>query len=237
MKTAPKEISWGAVLFYAIRLSGRCRAGRRHCHDSGYWLPPLLGRWPCGLPKRRPPPGFWYQLRALRLAATAFSAMTAFTAMAAVAVATAILTALAATMLAMAMRALLLRAALAARLSCGGGCQLLVAATVGRGDALARHLLDVAQVSTFVLRAERNRHAILAGARGAADPVHIAFRHVRQFKIHHMADAGDINSSGGNVGGDQHADAAGLEVGQARSRWLCDLLPWIAAAGTLPAPR
>src|SRR3546814_10053970 len=68
--------------------------------------------------------------------------------------------------------------------------------------------------SSDLLGAEGNCLAVPAGAGGTADAVHVAFRHVRQLEVHHMADAGDVDAAGSNVGGNQHADAASLEIGQ-----------------------
>ena len=52
-------------------------------------------------------------------------------------------------------------------------------AAVGRGDRHVDHPFDVAEEGAFLVIAERNRNAVGAGARGAADTVDIAFRDVR----------------------------------------------------------
>ena len=79
--------------------------------------------------------------------------------------------------------------------------------------------------------AQRNRLAVRAGARRAADAVHIGLGHFRQFEIDDMADAVDVDAARGDVGRDQHARAAaGGNPSSARMRWLWLLLPWIAAA-------
>src|SRR5262249_48063067 len=74
------------------------------------------------------------------------------------------------------------------------------ATAVGRWDCHANELLDVAQIDPFLRIAKRDRDPIGAGARGAADAVHVAFRDVRQVVIDHMADAIDIDAACGDVG-------------------------------------
>src|SRR6185369_7892693 len=56
--------------------------------------------------------------------------------------------------------------------------------------------------------------AVVAGPAGAADPVHIVFRHVRDFVIHHVRQVVDVDAARGDVGGDQCADVSALETGQ-----------------------
>ena len=46
-----------------------------------------------------------------------------------------------------------------------------------------------------------------AGARGAADAVHVALGNVRQVVVDHMADAVDVDAARGDVGRDQRAHA------------------------------
>src|ERR1051325_7778110 len=48
-------------------------------------------------------------------------------------------------------------------------------------------LLDVAQISPLLVIAEGDRGAVRAGTRGAADPVHVALRNVRQIVVDHVA--------------------------------------------------
>ena len=85
-----------------------------------------------------------------------------------------------------------------------------------------RHQLDVGQafdvleVGLLVRRAEALRHAIGAGARGAADPVDILFRHVGQFEVEHVADPSHVDPARGDVGRHQHRRGA-LAEGQQRS--------------------
>jgi hypothetical protein len=76
---------------------------------------------------------------------------------------------------------------------------------VGHRDRLADQLFDVAQERCLLGIAERDRDAVRAGARGAADAVDIGFRHVRKIEVHDVADAVDIDPAGGNVGGHERA--------------------------------
>ncbi len=62
--------------------------------------------------------------------------------------------------------------------------------------------------------AERDRDARVAGARGAADAMHVALGNVRQVVVDHVTDAVDVDAAGGDVGGDQHAHLAFAEVGE-----------------------
>ena len=62
--------------------------------------------------------------------------------------------------------------------------------------------------------AERDRDAVGAGARGAADAVHVALRDVRQVVVDDVADAVDVDAARGDVGRDQRADLAGAEAAE-----------------------
>ena len=82
----------------------------------------------------------------------------------------------------------------------------------GRGDRHPDQLLDVAQERQLVMRAERDRDAVGAGARGAADAVHVAFRDVGQIEVDDVADAIDVDAAGGDVGRHQRSHPAVAEV-------------------------
>src|SRR5262245_13080640 len=69
-------------------------------------------------------------------------------------------------------------------------------------DGHADQLLDVAKIGRLFGVAERDRDTCRAGPRGAADAMHIGFRHVWQIEIHDVADAVDVDTACGNVGGD-----------------------------------
>ena len=62
--------------------------------------------------------------------------------------------------------------------------------------------------------AERDRDAVGAGARGAADAVDVALRNVRQVVVDDMGDAVDVDAAGGDVGGDQRPQLAVAEGGE-----------------------
>src|SRR3984893_9437241 len=79
---------------------------------------------------------------------------------------------------------------------------------VGHGDRDADQLLDIAQERHLLAVAQRDRDAGGAGARGAADAVHIGLRYVRQVVVYHMTDAVDIDAARGDVGGDQRPHLA-----------------------------
>src|SRR5262245_44348429 len=87
-------------------------------------------------------------------------------------------------------------------------------APIRRRDRNPNQLLDIAQQRALLAVTERDRDPIGAGARGAADAVHVAFGHVREVVIHDMADAIDVETAGGDVGGYQRAQAAGAEIGE-----------------------
>jgi len=76
---------------------------------------------------------------------------------------------------------------------------------------LARQLFNIAQERGLRRIAQRDRDAVSAGARGAADAV-VAFQHVGQLKIDDMRDVVDVDASRRDVGRDQNANAAVAEI-------------------------
>ena len=66
----------------------------------------------------------------------------------------------------------------------------------------------------FIHADEADGLAFGACAAGASDAVHIVFRHVRNFIVDDVWQVININTACGNVGGDQCAQCAALEVGQ-----------------------
>src|SRR6188508_2584356 len=74
------------------------------------------------------------------------------------------------------------------------------AALVGGRNGNANQLLDVAQKRALLVIAERDRNAVSAGARGAADPVDVALRNVRQVVVDDVADTFDVDPARGDVG-------------------------------------
>ncbi len=51
-------------------------------------------------------------------------------------------------------------------------------------------------------------------ARGAANPVHVVLRHVRQIEIDHVRQLFDVEPPCRNLGRNQRGDPTGLEIGQ-----------------------
>src|SRR6478735_11027571 len=72
-------------------------------------------------------------------------------------------------------------------------------------------LLDVGQALRIVLAAEADGIALGAGARGAADAMHVVGAVLRQVVVEHMAHIGDVQAARGHVGGDQHRQLAAVE--------------------------
>ena len=104
----------------------------------------------------------------------------------------------------------------------------LRAVLVGGRDRHADQLLDVAQERPLLAVAERDRDAVGAGARGAADAMHVALRDVRQVVVDDVADAFDVDAAGGDVGGDQGAH---LAVAEGREHALALALRLVAVDG------
>ncbi len=77
-----------------------------------------------------------------------------------------------------------------------------------RSRAIAPHLPDL------VGEHEADPGAAVAGAAGAADPVHVGVLVAGGVEVDHVGDVGDVDAAGGDVGGDQGVDLAPLEAGQ-----------------------
>jgi hypothetical protein len=95
-------------------------------------------------------------------------------------------------------------------------------------DRLAGGPLDRAQHAAFARGDEQDRLALAARAAGAADAVDVALGVVGDVEVEHVADALDIEAARGHVGGDQHVDAAVLELGDGA---LARLLVHVAIDG------
>src|SRR6185312_118486 len=78
---------------------------------------------------------------------------------------------------------------------CGLGGRSVEAVLVNHGQRLTRQPFDIAQQAFLGLVAERQRNAIAAGSRGAADAMHIGIGNVRDLEIDHMGDAVDIDAA------------------------------------------
>ncbi|CAB3722382.1 hypothetical protein LMG3441_03947 [Achromobacter kerstersii] len=81
-------------------------------------------------------------------------------------------------------------------------------------DRLLDQAFDVLQQLDFAVVDQRDRGAGGACAARAADAVHVVFRHVGQFEVHHLRQLVDVQATGGDVGRDQHRHGAVLEAGQ-----------------------
>ena len=81
-------------------------------------------------------------------------------------------------------------------------------------NGLSNQPFDVAQVLTFARIAKRKSRARSAGARRTPDAVDIGLRHFWQLVVDDVRDGIDVDASGGDVGGDEHANRAALERGQ-----------------------
>src|SRR5690606_31263136 len=75
-----------------------------------------------------------------------------------------------------------------------------------------QQLLDRRQRGGVVLAGEADRGALGAGAAGPADTVHVILRIIRQGVVDHMADAVDVNTTAGDIGGNQYPQLAFAEV-------------------------
>src|ERR1043166_6905289 len=104
------------------------------------------------------------------------------------------------------------RVALSAMAMSARGVAICPGAIIG-WDRLADQLLDVAQERELLAIAQRYRRAVRAGARRAADPVHVGFRDVRQVEVHHVADAVHVDAARGDIGGNE-----GFHVAPAKQR-------------------
>src|SRR4051794_908670 len=72
-------------------------------------------------------------------------------------------------------------------------------------------LLDVAQERPLLGIAERDRDPLGAGARGAADAMHVTLWNVGKVVVDDVADAVDVDAAGRDIGGYQGAHVAGPE--------------------------
>ncbi len=73
---------------------------------------------------------------------------------------------------------------------------------------------DRDQLAALGRGAERDRHACFLGPPGPANTVNIQLRRLRQVKIDHQIQAGDINPPCRNISGHQHLQFTALELAQ-----------------------
>src|SRR5688500_11022908 len=79
-------------------------------------------------------------------------------------------------------------------------------------DAAADEAFEGAQRSLVLRGDEADRVADGEGAAGAADAMDVIFGVHREIVIHHVRNAVDVDAARGDVGGDEDAHSAGLEV-------------------------
>lgn len=85
-------------------------------------------------------------------------------------------------------------------------------ATILSRNLLTRQLFNSPQQMPFGMIAKRKGCTLIACTRGAADAMHIAFRHFRQFEIDHMRHTINVNAARGNVSGNEHRRTARAEI-------------------------
>src|SRR5262245_20659928 len=69
-----------------------------------------------------------------------------------------------------------------------------VVAAVFCSDRLPRQPLDVAELGALLVVTEGDGDAAAAGARRAADAMHVALRNIRQLEVHHVGDVVDVDA-------------------------------------------
>src|SRR5208282_6784422 len=89
-----------------------------------------------------------------------------------------------------------------------------VAAAVDLRQAEPRQALDRPQKVALGMVAKRDRPAGGAGPRGAADAMDIGLGDLRQFEVHHMRHAVDVDAARGDVGGDERPCGAAAECAE-----------------------
>jgi hypothetical protein len=88
-------------------------------------------------------------------------------------------------------------------------------------DRVAEHPLDVAEQPRLVDAHERDGVAIDPCAPRPTDPVDVVLGNHRELEVDDMRQRVDVESARGDLGRDEHREAAGLEVGQrANALWL-----------------
>ena len=75
-------------------------------------------------------------------------------------------------------------------------------------EAVAGITLDRTNEAGFTRAGERDRDAVTTGTACAADAVHVVFGLTRRIEVDDVADAGNVNAAGGDVGRDQHTNTA-----------------------------
>ena len=79
-------------------------------------------------------------------------------------------------------------------------------------DLAPQQRLDGRQLVRVILARKADGHTRSPSTPGTADAVHVVVRYFRQGEVDHVADAVDVNTTTGHVGGYQHADLAFTEA-------------------------
>ncbi len=79
-------------------------------------------------------------------------------------------------------------------------------------NLLFGELLDRHHEAFFVQAHQAHGFAFSARATGAPDAVHVVFADIGDLVVHHVRQIVDVDATGGDVGGHQRADGAGLET-------------------------
>ena len=87
----------------------------------------------------------------------------------------------------------------------------MMRAPVAHRNRHANELLDIADERHFVAIAQRNRDTIRACARRSADAMYVSFRQVRYIEVHDVTDPINIDSAGGDIGGNKRHHLAFAE--------------------------
>ena len=74
--------------------------------------------------------------------------------------------------------------------------------------------LDRMQSGDLVGADQGHGMSFLAGTSRPADSMNVILRHMRQIEVDHIRQRIDIEPASGDIGGNQHADTAGLEIRQ-----------------------
>ena len=82
------------------------------------------------------------------------------------------------------------------------------------GDAALDETFDIGEEDFLVQAHQRDRLAAGPRPPGAADAVHIILGHVGQLEVDDVGQLVDVDAAGRDVGGHQHLERAGLELGQ-----------------------
>ena len=80
------------------------------------------------------------------------------------------------------------------------------------GQGFVEKAFDATQQCAVLSTAERNRVAVHARARGAADTMHVSLRLHREVIINHVRNVIDIEAACGDVRGDEHLKASTVEA-------------------------